>query len=378
MGHELTGQRANALTRQRDGDPRILIIRTDRMGDVILSTPVIRALRQAHPEAYLAMMVAPANRELVEGNPDLNAVVLFDQKGEHRGWRGTLRLARLLKAQRFDTALILHSTNRVVLVSWLAGIPRRIGYARRLPWLLTHRRSYVKRQGQKHELEYNLDLLALIRVNLKGSDPIGSDPTGFRLFVPTTAAQEAKVDDFLKSRRLADGKPLIAIHPGASCPSKRWRPERFAEVADRLAQRHQAEILVVTGPDAVENGRAVARGMRQPAHEALGLFSLGETAALLKRVRCLISNDSGPVHLACAVGTPVVSIFGRWGGGLSPRRWGPTGERSVALHRDVGCRPCLAHRCPIGFICLDAVRVEEVVAAAEHIAGLKAGGLTNS
>jgi heptosyltransferase-2 len=165
--------------------------------------------------------------------------------------------------------------------------------------------------------------------------------------------------------------PLIAVHPGASCRSKRWPAERFAAVADRLAERFGAKIVVVTGPDEVQVGKELVSRMRAPALCAFGLFSPSELAGLLAQVRLLISNDSGPVHLASAVGTPVVAIFGRWGGGLSPTRWGPTDPKSIVLHQDVGCRPCLAHRCPIGFVCLQAVSVDEVVAAATHVAGLE-------
>ena len=138
-----------------------------------------------------------------------------------------------------------------------------------------------------------------------------------------------------------------------------------------MAERHGARIVVVTGPGEISHGEAVIRQMKHPAVSALGRFSLGELACLFRRARCLISNDSGPVHLACAVGTPVVSIFGRWGGGLSPMRWGPTGPKSIWLHHDIGCRPCLAHRCTIGFACLEAVTEEEVMAAAENVAGLR-------
>ena len=337
--------------------PRILIIRTDRVGDVILSTPVIRSLRSAMPDAYLAMMVRPEHRELVEGNPDLNAVILYDKEGAEKSWWGSLRFARALRQQRFDAALILHSTNRVILVSWLAGIHRRVGYARRLPWLLTDSIPYIKREGNRHELEYNLDLLRLIGVEARER----------ALFVPTTSAQEASIVAFLRDHRLSGSEPLIILHPGASCPSKRWPVRRFASVGDRMAQRHGARIVVVTGPGEVSFGEAVVRRMKQPAVPAFGRFSLGELACLFRKARCLISNDSGPVHLACAVGTPVVSIFGRWGGGLSPTRWGPTGPKSVVLHHDIGCRPCLAHRCTIGFACLEAVTEEEVIAAAEGL-----------
>ena len=343
-------------------DPRILIIRTDRIGDVILSTPVIRALRRAHPQGYLGMMVRPEHRELVEGNPDLNAVILFDKEGPEKNWRGTLAFARRLKEHRFDTAVILHSTNRVILVSWLAGIRRRIGYARRLGPLLTQKIPYIKKEGDRHELEYNLQLLRLVGVEARERD----------LFVPTTQAQERKVADFLKQQRIEGTAPLVVLHPGASCSSKRWAPNHFAAVGDELIGRHGARVVVVSGPGEESQGRAVISRMKSRAVAALGSLSLGETACLLKKARCLISNDSGPVHLACAVGTPVVSIFGRWGGGLSPKRWGPTGSRSASLHHDVGCRPCLAHRCTIGYVCLEAVTEDEVLAAAENVAGLHA------
>ena len=338
-------------------EPRILIVRTDRIGDVVLSTPVIRVLRAAHPQAYLGMMVRPEHRELVEGNPDLNAVILYDKRGPEKGVAGNLRFARRLREYRFDTAVILHSTNRVVLMSWLAGIRRRVGYARRLGWLLTHRLPYVKREGEKHEREYNLDLLKLI----------GVEPEDGELFVPVRPEQEGRVEQFLRQRG-AGGmeKPLVVLHPGASCLSKRWPAERFARVGDRLAARG-ARVAVLTGPGEEPQGLEVLRQMREPAIEMLGAFGLGETAALLKRARLLVSNDSGPVHIACAVGTPAVSIFGRWGGGLSPVRWGPTGRGSIALHHDIGCRPCLAHHCTIGFKCLEAVTVEEVVSAAEYL-----------
>lgn len=339
-------------------NPRILIIRTDRMGDLILSTPVIRALRVAHPDAYIGMMIQPAYRELLEGYPDLNAVILYDKTGPEKSWAGTWTFAQQLRNHRFDTALILHSTHRVILLSWLAGIRRRIGYARKLSWLLTDRAPYVKREGTRHELDYNLDLLKFLGVN-------AADRT-LRIAAPTPA-HEAKVENFLRAHKIDAGNPLVVIHPGASCPSKRWPAERFAAAADRLAEKHQARVIVVTSAEEKAPGEAVVRQMRHPAIPAFGAFSVGELAALLTKARLLISNDSGPVHLASAVGTPVVSIFGRWGGGLSPMRWGPTAANSIALHHDIGCRPCLAHACTIGFVCLQAVSIDEVAAAAEHL-----------
>ncbi len=338
---------------------RILIIRTDRIGDVVLSTPVIRTLRRTYPDAYIGMMVRPENRELVDGNPDLNEVVLYDKEGEHKSWLATLRFAFQLKTKRYDTAVILHSTNRAILVSFFAGIKRRIGYARRLPWLLTDPVPYVKKEGQRHELDYNLDLLK----------PIGIRSAVRDLFIPTAPAQQKKVENFLFHEGIGNN-PYIVIHPGASCPSKRWPFARFAALADRLIHHYGIEVVVIAGPGDKKTGEEMVRSMAYRPAQALGIFSLGETACLLKGAKCLISNDSGPVHIASAVGAPVAAIFGRWGGGLSPTRWGPTGPNSRILHKDIGCRPCLAHACTIGFACLGAITVDEAEAAVQQLAGL--------
>ena len=159
----------------------------------------------------------------------------------------------------------------------------------------------------------------------------------------------------------------MAIHPSASCISKRWMPDRFAQVADRLAAERLVRICLVSGePDAVY-AEAVVRRMSYPAVNFAGALAVGELAALLRRCRLLISNDSGPVHVAAAVGTPVVDIFGRNQRGLSPQRWGPLGAGHVILHKEVGCVTCLAHNCDIGFLCLTSLSVEEVYRAAVSV-----------
>ncbi len=326
------------------------------MGDLILSTPVLRTLRAAFPDAYLGMAIADEYKPLLQGHPDLNALFLYDKKGEHRSALGTLKFARQIKEHRFDTALILHSTNRAVLTAVLAGIPRRVGYARRLGWLLTDAVPYIKSEGTVHEIDYNLQLVK--RLGVETADRTTS--------VALDASAEPAVTQFLAENGLT-GKPFAVLHPGASCPSKRWPEERFAQLGDWIVGRYQMPVVVMTGPAERTAGQRVIERMKTPAVSAAGRFNIGELSWLLKKASILISNDSGPVHLACAVGTPVISIFGRWGGGLSPARWGPAGPRAAALHHDIGCRPCLAHRCTIGFVCLRAVTVEEAAASVDFL-----------
>lgn len=333
---------------------RILVIRLDRLGDVILSTPVLQALRSHFPHAFIAMMVRPACNDVVEGNPYLNEVILYDKEGAHHSAPATIRFARKLRRFDFDTALILHPSNRSHWIPWLARIPVRVGYDRKCGWLLTHRIPHLKQEGQKHEAVYTLELLELF----------GISPTMPTPFVPIHDRAKRRVEALLAEASLQPSDQLIAIHPSASCISKRWMPDRFAQVADRLMTEQGLKICLVAGESDVLFAHQVAQGMRQVPANFAGRLSVAELAALLARCRLLISNDSGPVHVAAAVGTPVVDIFGRNQRGLSPMRWGPLGEGHVILHKEVGCVTCLAHNCDIEFLCLTSLSVEEVYQAA--------------
>lgn len=333
---------------------RILVIRLDRLGDVILSTPVLQALRERFPHAFIAMMVQPACQDAVLGNPHLNEVILYDKDGKHRSVPRTVRFARNLRRFDFDTALILHPSNRSHWIPWLAGIPTRIGYNRKNSWLLTHRIAHRKQEGRQHEAAYALEMLACFGIAPPSPKPV----------VPIHARAAERIGQLLADASVRPSDALVAIHPSASCISKRWMPERFAQVADRLAQDHRVRICLVAGTTDARFADRVAQAMRQPALNFGGRLTVAELAALLRRCRLLISNDSGPVHVAAGVGTPVVDLFGRNQRGLSPQRWGPLGEGHVVLHKEVGCVTCLAHNCDIEFLCLTSISVEEVYQAA--------------
>ncbi|MBI2885415.1 MAG: lipopolysaccharide heptosyltransferase II [Candidatus Omnitrophica bacterium] len=336
---------------------RILVIRLDRIGDVVLSTPVAHRLRQAYPEAFLAMLVQPACRELVEGHPDLDAAILYDKDGRHRSLTATIQFARQLRSYRFDTAIVLHPTNRSHWIPWLAGIPVRIGYARKTSWLLTHRVPHRKQEGTQHEAAYSLELLRVLGIEPGPPVPV----------IALSPAARVLAEERLAQAGADPARPLVAIHPSASCRSKRWEAERFAAVADRLATEQGAQVAIVAGPADQESADAMARAMRTTPINLAGRLSVGELAWVLKRATLLLSNDSGPVHVAAAVGTPVIVIFGRNERGLSPTRWGPLGKGHVVLHKEVGCEVCLAHRCVIAFKCLTELSREEVYQAAAEV-----------
>lgn len=343
-------------TKDKNDFKRILICRTDRIGDVLLSTPVIKNLRERYPKAYIAMMVSAYAKDIVEGNPYLDKVIVLDKEGKHKGWLGSVRLIEELKKSKFDLALILHPVNRVHLVTFLSGIPKRVGYNRKLGFLLTDKVKHTKQLGLKHELDYNLDLLRYMGVEALDKE----------LFIPIKAESEKWLGELFKQEGINDADKLLAIHPAASCPSKIWPAERFAETADRLAQNYGFKILVIAGPKDAEVAKNLINHMRSATINLAGKTSVSQLASLLKRCKLLISNDSGPVHIASAVGTPVISIFARNQAGLSPKRWGPVGKNDKILHKAV-CMECLAHNCEKEFACLKSISVEDVTDAADLI-----------
>ncbi|MCX5703868.1 MAG: lipopolysaccharide heptosyltransferase II [Candidatus Omnitrophica bacterium] len=349
--------RPSSLVPQRSDFKRILIVRTDRIGDVLLSTPVIKALRENYPDAYIAMMVSPYAKDIIDGNPYLDEVIIYDKSGKHKSWMGSIKFTLNLRKRRFDLSLILHPINRVHLVTFFAGIPKRVGYDRKLGFLLTDKPKHTKQLGEKHELEYNLDLLRYL----------GIEAGDKNLFMPIKIESEQWVEGLFKQEGLKTTDKILTIHPGASCPSKIWPSERFAQVADKLAQDHGFKILLIAGPRDIALADNVIKHMRHPAINLAGKTSVSQLASLLKRCKLFISNDSGPVHIASAVGTPVISIFGRSQLGLSPKRWGPLGKKDRVLHKEVGCIKCLAHNCVKEFACLKAITVEDVLQAAEEI-----------
>ncbi|MBL7091798.1 MAG: lipopolysaccharide heptosyltransferase II [Candidatus Omnitrophica bacterium] len=336
---------------------KILITRTDRIGDVLLSTPVIKALRKVSPQSHIAVMVRPYARDIVLGNPYLDEVIIYDKYGAQRSFWRSIKFGWDLKKRKFDLALILHPTNRQHLLSFLAGIKKRVGFNRKMGFLLTDRIEHRKHQGLKHELEYTLDAVR----------SLGIEPEDKELFMPIRKDSEMYVEEFLASQGVQKADKMIALHPGASCPSKIWPAERFAQVADKLAGEFKVRVAVVAGPDDVNKGKNLISLMRCGCIDACGKTTVSQLASLLRRCCLFISNDSGPVHIAAAVGVPVVAVFGRSQPGLSPRRWGPTGKDDIVLHKDAGCRQCLAHNCQKGFACLQAISVEEVLAAARKI-----------
>ncbi len=364
----MTVERAAAWARAR----QVLAVRLDAMGDVLMTTPALRALRTTLREASVTLLTSPAGAAAAAHVPEVDRTIVGEaswmKAGREPDPAGDLALVERLCEGRFDAAVIFtvrtQSALPAALVCRMAGIPLRLGHSRENPYaLLTDwvpdPESFVP---TRHEVRRQLDLVAAVGCTV-------DDPTlSFR--VPPRAARHVRA--IAAGLGLTDDRPWAVIHPGASAPSRRYAPDRFAAAGGELANRHGWR-FVVTGSEAeaglverVVAGINEAAGVAGAAVPLAGRLDLGELGALLAIAPLLISNNSGPVHLAAAVGTPVVDLYA-----LTNPQHTPWGVPHRVLSRDVPCRGCLQSVCPLARqVCLDVDPADVVAAALELGASL--------
>lgn len=345
-----TRKHANGQTRKR-----ILIVAVNWLGDLLFMTPAIRAIRRAFPESYIACGVPPRGLPLLKGNPHLNAVIPLQ---EGRGIRNLFHwgsMIRRLRSHRFDTAFLFHRSFSRTAMVWLAGVPRRVGYRTwKRGWLLTEAVDPPENDSV-HKVEWFLRLLSAVGIERDG---VEYDAGTF------SEHDEAAVNRLLEELGVRPGERVVALHAGANWHLKRWPAERFAELADQLSQRLGVAVLFVGGAGDRPLVEGIAGRMRTKPRVAAGRTTFPQLGVLLKRARLLISNDSGPLHLGLAVGTPVVALFGP----TSPALTGPPqGTRAITLFGSIGCPvPCYWLACPKN-LCLHEISVEQVLDAAQRL-----------
>ncbi len=338
---------------------RILVMKISASGDVVLATPSIRALRQRFPRAHITVLVGRENRDLLNRCPYLDDLAVFDRSRDGT-LSGLLRLGRRLRAAEVDLVVDFQNSRISHWLGWLSGAPQRYGYAgRRWSGLLTHRA--VHPSGPMPPVEHQLRLLQLL--GIQGA------PDHLELW--PGPSDERGVDNLLGQAWIAESQPLVAVHPGAGWASKRWPEERYAELVDRLAAEAKARV-VLTGS---EEDRPLCGRIQQKAQSkpvvAAGQTTLNEMAALLRRCRVFIGGDTAPLHIAAAVGTPLVAIFGP----TDPARHLPPSPQLRLLRSEIPCSPCYRARCPRPgsgrMECMRLITVDEVAGAA--LSYLRAG-----
>ncbi len=284
---------------------RVLIVRTDRLGDVLLTTPVSSALREAYPEAKISWLVRPYAAPLLEHNPDVDQI-LVDRGG------ATSELIALIKKEHFDAAIIAYPRWRISWALWRAGVPIRIGPASKWYSIFFTQKVWQHRsEGKKHEADYNLELLAPLGV------PFKRRPTTFVL----TEEEKEAARIVLASHRLSFSKPVIILHPGSGGSSARWPLSHFMALGDNL-QAAGCDVVVTGGPGENYQAIMIDQMHRIPVFIAAGSVSVRELAALYSCADLVVTNSTGPLHLAVALGVPTVSIYSPLPT-CHPQRWGP-------------------------------------------------------
>jgi len=357
-------KRAVALLNNDGGraEKRILFVRLDRIGDVLLSLPAIHAVRRRFPKAKLTAMVRPYAQSIVERSEDVDDVMVYDYRdraGQHRFPLGYFRLLHEIRKRKFDMVFVLHPTLRSHVLCFLAGIPRRVGYAVRGNWLLTETTPDRRHLGTQHESDNVLDLVKPFALH--------DGPKRLKFSLHPEDSREAK--EALASEGMGSNERYFVFHPGTSHRSKQWPRERFLRLGHLLQETWGYGIVLVGDGRHTALNRWICDAMGGRCLDLSGRTSVVRLAAVLSGCEILVSNDSGPVHLAVAVERPVISIFGRSEPGLGPGRWGPLGENCRAIQKDVGCVVCLADKCTIDFECLKAVWPEEVFDAVRSLLG---------
>jgi heptosyltransferase-2 len=336
-----------------------LVVQTAFLGDVVLTTPLFSALAADH--GPVDVVTTPIAAPLIETHPAVRKVIPYDKRGSDRGWAGLRNLARRLRTERYARAYLPHRSLRTATLGVLAGIPTRIGFSGAWSFLYTEARP---KPALGHESDR---LLAL------ANKPPGVYPPHLR----PTAEDESVVAQVLEEVGLEGDVPFVALAPGSIWGSKRW--PYYPELARQLADH--TPLVVVGGQDDVGLGEEIRRaaeggGGRRRAVNACGQLTLRQSAALIGKALLLVTNDSAPLHLATAMGTPIVALFGPT---VAEFGFGPLRPGDVALGIDgLSCRPCSSHgppQCPLGHHrCMRELTVEAVIAAIEELGALRRRG----
>ncbi len=324
-----------------------------------MSEPAISAVQRLFPGADITLLVKPAIAELFAHHPAIHRLLVYDDQGRHAGLSGKWTLARVLRRHRFDLAILLQNAFEAGLLAFVAGIPRRYGYAtdgRTL--LLTDPVAPAPREPSPHQVNYYWDLMKPF-----GAEGLPPDP---RLVV--TRQEELALAARLADVGIAPSDLLIGVNPGSTYGgAKRWIPDRYAEAVNRLSERLESvrrtriavAILGARGEESL--GRSIAQRIQAKSVVCSGQTTVRELMALAKRCQLLLTNDTGPMHIAAAFNVPTVAVFG-------PTDWRTTapfgGQFRLVRKKDVACAPCLLRECPIDHRCMTGVTVDDVYEAA--------------
>ncbi|HTR81580.1 MAG TPA: glycosyltransferase family 9 protein [Bacteroidota bacterium] len=332
----------------------ILLVRTDRIGDVILSLPMLPLLRRRFPSAKISVLVREYTRELVEHHSCVDEVLVYEHEDSLRSLWAILSNVR---RRKFDAAIIPYPRFRPALISFLAGVRLRVGSGYRWYSFLFNRRVFEHRKdARRHEVEYNINLLRVLDVPTDG-------PPAFEF----TATQTAKksVDSVLAQYDIKPSERFAVLHPGSGGSAREWRPENFSDLGSRL-NAVGIKVVVSGGRGEEKLVQKVVDGIKGFSAAVVGRLSLTELGALISRADVFVSNSTGPMHIAAVVGTPVVGFFPPMIQ-CSPVRWGPyTEKKKIFVADNNRCPLCQGGACRSN-VCMDEISVDQAFHAVKEL-----------
>lgn len=338
---------------------KIIVRMPNWIGDVVLSTPALHLLRKNFPLASITLLakkwVAPA----LEANPDVDRIIVMTEKESYP------ELVRKIMANKFDTGILFPNSFSSALLFRLAHISKRVGYSTDGRSILLTKR--IKRPSdfkKEHQILYYLQLIEKYLSAMQNSNQIvRSNRKMVKPIWNITEEERAWADELLQNNTSSQ-KKLIGINPGAAHgPAKRWFPERFAEVGNELVQRYDAEIAIFGSPDERKIVASIVKMMKFNPLNLAGETNLRDLAALISRCALFITNDTGAMHIAAALETPIVAIFGP----TDPARTAPWGNGHIIVQKKIRCSPCMRKKCPERHHkCMNKVEAQEVLKAAEQ------------
>ncbi len=348
---------------------RILIRGTNWLGDAVMTTPAMQRLRTSFPDAHIALLATPLTAGLFQESPLVNEVIPYRRRED--GVKAFFDIVRQLRERQFDVALLFQNAFEAALLAWMGNVGLRIGFAEQgRGLLLTHRLHRGEQHRNRHQVEDYLDIVAECERVCLGNkfNPMMLRPLP-ALVANATQCQAAK--EKLQQFAIADRRPLIALNTGATnSRAKCWPAERFAELADQLNEELNAQIVLIGGAAEAEYAQVVARQTkREGAINLAGKTSMNELIGLLAECDLLVSNDTGPAHVAAALGTPTLTIFGP----TNEFETSPTGHHAELIRADnIECARCMHRDCPIDHRCMTRITANDVLARARKLLQTKA------
>jgi heptosyltransferase-2 len=335
----------------------VLVLQTSFLGDTVLTLPLISEVRRRFPVKKLTLLCLPLGRDLLQGHPDIDEIIVFDKKNSARGISGVSRTAARVRERHFTMALTPHKSLRSALILYLAKIPHRVGFRESRGWFLFQQRS--RRNPELHDVERNLGVLQAFGVR--------PEECARAIELPVPAAIQTRVDRKLRDLGLDEDGPVVGVSPGSVWPTKRWSTAGFAALIRMLRERHRCRVLLFGGPD----DAAVVEDVQRQSGTAINLvgrIGLDELPAAISRCHVFVTNDSGPMHIAVARRIPTVAVFCATTPDLG---FYPYTSDAIVVQRSLTCRPCASHggrRCPLGTEdCIRQIPSEAVLQAAEKL-----------